>query len=584
MKKIIPKLILLVTLFAGGYLLFAVFSNITLQRLKINSVMYQRIIEGKDLVADILPPPEYIIESYLTVHEAAADSGKNYTYYAEKFKQLKENYLLRHDHWNKTLADGNMKQELIEESYKHALDFFSVVEKDFLPAIQANDANKAHLLAKNQLKPIYDKHRLSIDKVVKLANAQNADLENDARKAITFNSLLMLIISVILITVILVIGIPLIRNIKQSIIAIQRRMDDIAQGGGDLTVQIDIQTRDEIGNLAQTINKFISQLRVMISIVKSNTEVVSHSVANIFDSINLLSNSFDRVAKQSLDIAGGTEELSSNIHTIASAVEQLSMNIKNVADFSTKISESMNSISVSSEKLTNMFEQITRKTQDASTVSNTARTYIINASDTISELGTASKEIGQVTAIIKHIAQQTNLLALNATIQAASAGEAGKGFTVVANEIKELANQSSKAADDIDNRIKSLQENTIATVNVMNQVTDFIKKINDSILFISEQIQLETKNVHIIFQNVSDVTKGTHSIAASINEMAVGTNDISRNINEASNASLLISSGVHEISSSTQTTQKSIVTLHQDSNNLNKVAEELKTIVNEFYI
>ncbi len=584
MKRIVSKFIFLIAVFIVSYVIFSVFSNYTLYKYKINSKLYGEIIERNNLIADILPPPEYIIESYLIVNLAITDTNQNYDDISKKISKCKNDYYIRHDFWNKTLETDDIRVEMVENSYKYANEFFNIIENKFLPALKIKDFYTCNLLLNNELKDNYEKHREAIDKVVLLANKQNSTLEGLAKNKIKTNSIILVLLSIVFLAIIIIISIPLLLNLKRGIKQIQQRMSDIAQGKGDLTKHIDIPKDDEIGKLASTINKFISQQRTMISIVKSNTIVVNKSVSNIFESINQLSFSFDKVTKQSLDIAGGTEQLSSNIHTIASSVEELSMNIKNVADFSKKISDSMSFISTSTEKLTIMFEQITVKTKDASAISQTARSYTINASETISILGNASKEIGQVTAIIKHIAQQTNLLALNATIQAAGAGEAGKGFTVVANEIKELANQSSKAADDIDNRIKSLQDNTLATVDVMNQVTDFIKKINDSILFISDQVQVEIKNVQGFFVNVTDVSKGAYSIAASIDEMAIGTNDISKNINEASNASLIISSGIHEISNFVQNTNNSTETLNSDSNNLNKVSEELKNIVNEFII
>ena len=117
-------------LFTAVVLLFAIFSIIAynaLNHLKVNGSIYKRIVQGKDLVADILPPPEYVLESYLVIFQMADASKEELPSFIDKFKSLKKDYLDRHDYWTKDLEDGALKSALINDSYTFAMKFYDIV-------------------------------------------------------------------------------------------------------------------------------------------------------------------------------------------------------------------------------------------------------------------------------------------------------------------------------------------------------------------------------------------------------------------------------------------------------------------------
>ena len=153
------------------------------------------------------------------------------------------------------------------------------------------------------------------------------------------------------------------------------------------------------------------------------------------------------------------------------------------------------------------------------------------------KLDTLESEIERMA--IKMIALQTNLLALNATIEATSAGEAGKGFAVVAHEIKELANQSAKAAEGIARKIEGVQNGTREAVTVIQSVADVIKAINATADRISTSVEKQTHAAHTISSNVGEASKGVGDIARSIAEVAKAANDISRSVSEAARGAKL---------------------------------------------
>ena len=156
-----------------------------------------------------------------------------------------------------------------------------------------------------------------------------------------------------------------------------------------------------------------------------------------------------------------------------------------------------------------------------------------NAGSTMKSLGEAASRIGEITELIKKIADKMNLLALNAHIEAASAGDAGKGFAVVANEIKEFARQSTLAAEDIDKRISVMQENTGTAVKVIGDVSEIINRLSHSSEIISVALEEQMTAVNEIASNITQANIRANDIASSMGDLAKGVNEVSKNVGMA---------------------------------------------------
>jgi methyl-accepting chemotaxis protein WspA len=180
--KLSTKLSLLVGVFAVGFIAFTVLAWGTISRVKVNGPVYHEIALGKDLIADVLPPPEYIIESYLIVLDlvdGTTDKAEMLEL-VERGKRLRSEYDQRHAFWSTELAPGALNQALLVRSYTPALQFFELRDKEIIPALLAGNADKARTLAHGALKQHYEEHRRGIDEVVRLANAQNTLAETHA--------------------------------------------------------------------------------------------------------------------------------------------------------------------------------------------------------------------------------------------------------------------------------------------------------------------------------------------------------------------------------------------------------------------
>ena len=244
----------------------------------------------------------------------------------------------------------------------------------------------------------------------------------------------------------------------------------------------------------------------------------------------------EEMTAQANSVAGSTEQMTANVNMMAAAAEEMSMNVLAISSASEEISVNVSTISSAAETAarnvtaaagaiqdsTQAFETISKDAREGSSIANQALTMADGANATMQGLDHSAAEIDKVTEAIKMIALQTNLLALNATIEATSAGEAGKGFAVVANEIKELAHQSAKAAEDIARKIEGVQASTRDAVRVIGEVQNIIRTLNVSSGRIAEAVERQSAASKISTGNLSEASKGVEHIALSIAEVAKG--------------------------------------------------------------
>lgn len=392
--------------------------------------------------------------------------------------------------------------------------------------------------------------------------------------------LIFAIISVILIFVILLIGFN-----KFIISRLNVFLKKFQQGtSGDLTVEIDEDAKDEIGQLADQFNKFIRYLSQIVRQIGDNTKKLAQSSESLMTVSSTLASNSEEMTAQSNTVATATEQMSANINTMASATEEMSVNANNVATAAEEMSTNMGAVSSAVEEMSMSINDIAKNAENADRVSMQASDLSNDATKTMDKLGEAAKEIGKVTDVIKRIAEQTNLLALNATIEAASAGEAGKGFAVVAHEIKELANQSAQAAGDIASRIEAMQSNANNAIHVINDVSAIIQKINESVSVITSNVDQQTKAANDISSNVSEASSGARNIANAIAEVAKGSNDMSRNAGEAATASKEVATNISGVNIAAKDSNNAARMVNGSASELQKMSKTLEDIVSKFKV
>jgi len=325
---------------------------------------------------------------------------------------------------------------------------------------------------------------------------------------------------------------------------------------GDFSQSLDIRQNDEVGKLIDSLNNLTSNLGGMLKEISGGVETLTSSSTDLAAISEQMSQGAGETSEKSGTVAAAVEEMSSSMNSVASAMEQASTNVSMVA--------------TASEEMTATINEVAKNTESARSIAGTAVSQAKIAYDQISELGTAAREIGQVTETITDISEQTNLLALNATIEAARAGEAGKGFAVVATEIKELARLTSEATNDIRTKIEGIQQATSVSVSSIEAITKVIDEISEIVSTTAAAIEEQAVTTQEIAENVAQVSQGL--------------SEINENVAQSSRVAGEVTLDVAEVSRKSEEMTNSSTTVSTNAGGLLNLAEDLRAMVTKFKV
>jgi methyl-accepting chemotaxis protein len=295
-------------------------------------------------------------------------------------------------------------------------------------------------------------------------------------------------------------------RITQPLLQVSDAMQEMSRGDGDLTQRLEVRSSDEVGQLAQGFNGFVDKIQTLVNDVKSAVDALSSATGRMSE---IVANTHKEVSGQRSE----TEQVAAAIHEMAMAVQQVAESAGQAAGAANDADSSAN------EGLTIVSSTIESIGELAEGVNGSA--------DVIEQLHSDADQIGNVVNVIKDIADQTNLLALNAAIEAARAGEQGRGFSVVADEVRSLANRTQQSTEEIQKMIEKLQAGARQAVSVMN-------RSRESTLETIERAQRTSDSLGNITSAVGTISEMNTHIATAAEEQTSVAEEVSRSIHHIS--------------------------------------------------
>jgi methyl-accepting chemotaxis protein len=457
----------------AGFLAFGVLAYTKLNLLTVEGPVYKKLVQGKDLIADILPPPAYVIESQLVLYQLANSPGQKNEKLAY-LKKLEKDFSDRAQYWTEQNLSKNLETAIEKELIPTGTAFYKFVNDNFIPGIESGDSQKI-LNQLREAQALYDRHRSAVDKVVNLAVQENIDLEKDTRNQVSSGYFWLTIIFLFSISVALIVAFlaskMLLRQLGGEPLFVQSLVSELATG--NLKINIDADSSRE--NLLNSINKMVVKFVDVVRSVDKINRDVSQSIYHVANTTKEINVSYAAQETESREVSKATDNLKELLHSVQNMTQNAQSKTQAVEEKARAGLQSIEDISRAMEK---------------------AVIKVDSSENSVRELANASTEINTIVSSIKTIADQTNLLALNAAIEAARAGEQGRGFAVVADEVRTLATKTSQATALIQNIVNDLNHKVEESLHSMTEVADVVKQTREQVKANGDSIQKIAKEAH----------------------------------------------------------------------------------------
>jgi methyl-accepting chemotaxis protein len=374
--------------------------------------------------------------------------------------------------------------------------------KSMLALIESGDKEKATSELLTGMRKSQTAYFEALDKMIEFQSKEVERIAKTADHAATTAKTVIIVLLCIAVLLSAILAYFIVRSITRPIAEMVASNERLANG--DLTVTISSSGKDEVGQLAESSRKMVDNLRDLLRNVAETSEQVASAASQLQSTAEQIATGAEQVACQTGTVANASEEMAATSTDIA-------RNCSMAVDSSRQTSEA------ATQGGAIVQETIAGMTKISERVKLTA--------STVESLGMRSEQIGQIIGTIEDIADQTNLLALNAAIEAARAGEQGRGFAVVADEVRALAERTTRATKEIGAMIKAIQSETKAAVKAMEEGVGEVEKGTES-------SQRSGQALEDILSQISDMTMQINQIATAAEEQTATTSEITTNIQQ----------------------------------------------------
>ncbi|MFM5657716.1 methyl-accepting chemotaxis protein [Aeromonas veronii] len=455
--------------------------------------------QGKDVVADILPPPLYLIESQLQVYTLLHAKPEEREALLQTLARLQQEFESRNRFWQESSLNEPLRELLLGEQKVQGELFWQLLNDKFVPAIKAGDLAQAGAIAA-RLHTLYNAHRLGVDATVIRGNEYAA--EQMAHLANTTRLCYGLLLCAALLGAGLIFWLG--RPTQQRLLAAGKATAAIAEG--ELNRPMPEPGLDAIGELIRQIGAMRDQLATLV-------ESLQRSASTLDDRATSLTAMAQRHTDDSQAQVGAA-------HHIEQAIEQLTHSIEQAGS-------QLHQVGEQTLQSANWAQEATLAIHTVEQVIGEQVTGVKQVSHTISDLAGLSQQIAGLAGAIHDIAEQTNLLALNAAIEAARAGEQGRGFAVVADEVRSLATRTGSATTEINTIIGKIQDVSLRAASEMDtelaraeQAVTHTMTARQSVARIAQSCEEINQRIAQVDQLMSDETRLVQGIHHQVGEMS----------------------------------------------------------------
>ncbi|MDR2942104.1 MAG: methyl-accepting chemotaxis protein [Treponema sp.] len=372
-----------------------------------------------------------------------------------------------------------------------------------------------------------------------------------------------IVISAIVLVLVISAALFLSSSISKPIVKVAETLKDISEGEGDLTRNITVDSKDEIGNLALYFNKTLEKIKNLIMLIK-NEAAGLHDIGNDLASnmtetasaVNEITANIQSIKSRVINQSASVIETNATMEQVVANINKLNSHVENQSDNITKASSAIEQMVANINSVTTTLIKNANNVKTLKAASEIGRNGLQSVASDIEEIARESEGLMEINLVMENIASQTNLLSMNAAIEAAHAGEAGKGFAVVADEIRKLAESSGDQSKTIGNVLKKIKESIDKIIKSTENVISKFEAIDISVKTVVDQednirnaMEEQGEGTKQILEGVSNVNEITSQVKSGSSEMLEGAKEVIRESNNLEKVSQEITSGMNEMAS-----------------------------------